>query len=72
LVGKESDADNPAFEDDDDEGDLVESETASPEGRSAVKRETLNILSDLIDFSKSPPPLPRTDHEIGAGSQPGR
>jgi carboxyl-terminal processing protease len=74
LVGKESDADNPAFEDEDDEneGDLVESETASPEGRSAVKRETLNILSDLIDFSKSPPTLYRTDHEIGAGSQPGR
>jgi carboxyl-terminal processing protease len=72
LVGKESDADNPAFEDDDDgnDGDLVESETASPEGRSAVKRETLNILSDLIDFSKSPSPLPRTDHEIAAGSQP--
>jgi carboxyl-terminal processing protease len=74
LVGKESDADNPAFEDDDDEneGDLVKRETANPEGRSAVKRETLNILSDLIDFSKSPPPLYRTDHEIGASSQPGR
>jgi carboxyl-terminal processing protease len=74
LVGKESDADNPAFEDDDDEneGDLVKSETANPEGRSAVKRETLNILSDLIDFSKSFPPLYRTDHEIGASSQPGR
>jgi carboxyl-terminal processing protease len=74
LVGKESEADNPAFEDDDDEneGNLVESETASPEGRGAVKRETLNILADLIDFSKSPPPLYRTDHEIGAGSQPGR
>jgi carboxyl-terminal processing protease len=71
LVGKESDADNPAFEDDDNEndGDLGESETASPEGRSAVKRETLNILSDLIAFSKSPSPLPRTDHEIAAGSQ---
>jgi hypothetical protein len=67
LVGKESDADNPALE-----SDLGESKTTSPEGRSAVKRETLNILSNLIDFSKSPSPLPRTDHKVGAGSQSGR
>ena len=74
LIGKESDTDNPAFEDDDDEieGDLGKSKTASPEGRSAVKRETLNILSNLIDFSKSPSPLPRTDHKVGAASQSGR
>ena len=67
LVGKESDADNPALE-----SDLGESKTTSPEGRSALKRETLNILSNLIDFSKSPSPLPRTDHKVGAGSQSGR
>src|SRR5260370_8959104 len=66
LVGKESD------EDDEIESDLGESKTTSPKGTSAFKRETRNILSNLIDFSKSPWPLPRTDHKVGAGAQSGR